>query len=239
MQEFCCTTKTEFLFLVMAATDDDDVYYFSFGANMSPDAFGPKAKGRYNQRNCIPKEAFPAKLHGWKLVFNLRGVPGVEPGFGNIVSDQHSSVHGVCYLLKQEDFRRLRQSEFTYDVKLLEVEEYNNRKVIAHVFIVTDKKHLEPCPKCAVPSKRYRDLLVSGAKYWKLDKGYIEFLESVPYMKPSIFSKAMSLFLFWFLFYFLSFLGVPLKLRGRLFRSIATWLWKIVDWKRKWFHSHS
>ncbi|GJQ11281.1 hypothetical protein GpartN1_g3072.t1 [Galdieria partita] len=217
----------------------DDVYYFSFGANMSPSAFGPKAKGRYVQRNCFPKEAFPAKLSGWKLVFNLRGVPGIEPGFGNIVPDNNSCVHGVCYLLKQEDFLRLRQSEFTYDVKLLEVEEYNQRKVIANVFIVTDKKHLEPCPKCAIPSKRYRDLLVSGAKHWGLDSGYIEFLERTPYQKPTIFSKAMSLLLFWFLFYFLSFLGVPLKLRGRLFRSIATWLWKIVDWKRKWFHSHS
>eukprot|EP00871_Galdieria_phlegrea_P001143 jgi/Galph1/2029/GphlegSOOS_G723.1 len=216
----------------------DDIYYFSFGANMSPEAFGPKAKGRYNSRNCVYKEAFPAKLRGWKLVFNLRGVPGVEPGFGNVVPDRDSCVHGVCYLLKKEDFLRLRQSEFTYDVKLLEVEEYSKRRVQANVFIVTNPKYLEPCSKCAIPSKRYRDLLVSGAKYWNLEPSYIQFLETMPYQNPSLGSKLGSRLMFWFIFYFLAFLGFKLRQRGQLFRSIATFLWKIVDWKRNWFHSH-
>ena len=82
----------------------DFVYNFAYGSNMSPRILS-------GRRKIEPVESIPGVLEGWQLTFDLRGVPGVEPCFGNIKENPESEIHGVLHKMTGQNFKHLLATE--------------------------------------------------------------------------------------------------------------------------------
>jgi hypothetical protein len=57
------------------------------------------------RRKIHPIESIPGVLEGLQSTFDLQGVPGLEPCFGNIKENPQSEIHGVLHKLTSKDLR--------------------------------------------------------------------------------------------------------------------------------------
>ena len=63
--------------------------YFAYGSNVSTKTFN-------GTRGITPSAAYPAVLPGYELVFNVPGLPFVEPAFASVrrvVGEKHDAPH--------------------------------------------------------------------------------------------------------------------------------------------------
>ena len=120
------------------------------------------------------------KIRDYRLTFNVAGLPFFEPAFASVTRSEGEETHGVCYSITKEEFRYLLQTEGSYDVVDVDVIAYDGvvvkAKTLTHRDVAT-RKDLQP-------SKRYRDLILEGAKERGLEKVWIEKLEKMPYFDP-------------------------------------------------------
>lgn len=161
---------------------ENHVWYFGYGSNMST---AQLAAGK----GVIPAESLPAKLEGWKLVFNLRAILQVMGSMANIVRQEGSVVHGMVHKLTQQQMKEIDQFEgegHIYHRIPATVTTYDGRKIEASVYEVP------PTSKWAGtdgrPALRYKNILLNGAKTANLDPDYIAFLESVEH-SPFAYNK--------------------------------------------------
>jgi len=153
--------------------DEDVVNYFAYGSNVGSKTFS-------SRRNMRPIRVQNGKIRGYRLTFNVTGLPYIEPAFASVTKNEGEETHGVCYSITKEEFRYLLQTEGSYDVVDVDVIAYDGvvvkAKTLTHRDVAT-RKDLQP-------SKRYRDLIVEGAKERGLEKVWIEKLEKMPYFDP-------------------------------------------------------
>lgn len=84
----------------------DGTWYFAYGSNMSYSVLA--------RRQLHPLRIEPACCEGYTLCFNVHGMPYTEPAMGGICKrflEHQESVHGVAYLLAEDEFRHLIASE--------------------------------------------------------------------------------------------------------------------------------
>lgn len=155
------------------------VYNFAYGANLHPDTLSGRRKIR-------PLESIPGVLEGWQLTFDLRGIPAVEPCFGNIKENPNSEVHGVLHKMTSKQFKHLMATEGGSGVDengyipyKVHVHAYDGRMIEAYALVV---RQTSPAILChhAIPSARYIGLLRNGAIHHKIHPLYIEYLQSLP-----------------------------------------------------------
>lgn len=102
------------------------IFIFALTLIKNPKVFGPDGR---TLRNCKPKAIKKGYVPGWRLMCNMRAVPILEPGMGNIIPlsaltgqqehDKHpisdhrdtQCVHGVCYLVTKHEFDDIYHSE--------------------------------------------------------------------------------------------------------------------------------
>lgn len=90
----------------------DLVWYFAYGSNMSSQKFS-------EDRGIKPFKEARMRLPGWKLAFNIPGLPYSEPSFASIVPQDPSftpearspEVLGVAYLITQDQYIEVLASE--------------------------------------------------------------------------------------------------------------------------------
>jgi len=157
---------------------------FAYGSNMSLSVL----TGR---RKITPIKSTAAVLHGYALTFNLRGVPYLEPGFGNLVPHKGSAVHGVVHSMRKADFVRLLQSEAGngnsrdgYIPVPVQLTAYDGTLIDAYALQVDSTSPLISTVN-VLPSKRYMDLLMAGAKQFNMRESYQRFLADVPVFSPT------------------------------------------------------
>ena len=157
----------------------DSVYNFAYGANMHPNALT-------RRRKIQPLESIPGVLEGWQLTFNLRGIPGVEPCFGNIKENPDSEIHGVLHKLTNKDFKRLLATEAGsgidpngYVPYKVNVHAYDDRIIEAYALVVRQNSP-SILTQHTLPSARYLGLLRNGATQHNVHPLYIEYLQSLP-----------------------------------------------------------
>jgi Gamma-glutamyl cyclotransferase, AIG2-like len=135
---FVVTTIVLPLVLLRAADAAFQVRYFAYGSNCYPNTM--KLLRRID---CL--DSCAAILPGYKLRFNIPGIPAVEPSWAcvepvvatsnngnndrnnNNDSDMDCWVHGVLYTLTLQDFARVSMSEgvpLAYQWKLVDVIPY-------------------------------------------------------------------------------------------------------------------
>uniref|UniRef100_A0A7S4D514 gamma-glutamylcyclotransferase n=1 Tax=Heterosigma akashiwo TaxID=2829 RepID=A0A7S4D514_HETAK len=113
------------------------VNYFAYGSNMSPGVL-------QGLRGIQPLSQTPAVLYGYRLRFNLPGMPGLDPSFASIepVTKKRgmggklpaaatdyglSEVHGLVFELRQQDFRHVCRTEgvpYAYSVRSVVLDTY-------------------------------------------------------------------------------------------------------------------
>ncbi len=155
------------------------VYNFAYGANMHPSVLS-------GRRKIQPLESIPGVLEGWQLTFDLGGVPGIEPCFGNIKENPDSEIHGVLHRITGEQFKRLLRTERGsgtdvngYIPYKVNVHTYDGRMIEAYALVVlqTSSSILH---QHTLPSARYLGLLRNGATHYNIHPLYIEYLQSLP-----------------------------------------------------------
>jgi Gamma-glutamyl cyclotransferase, AIG2-like len=174
------------------------VRYFAYGSNCYPGTM--KSLRQIDYLNSCA-----AILPGYKLRFNIPGIPAVEPSWAcveqvNGVSNNDNNddlVHGVLYTLTLQDFARVSMSEgvpLAYQWKLVDVVPYQgdgdcagqkalmeastaSTSIVKAYTLVTNNPFLR---SDIPPSRAYRDLLIRGAKSFQMDQTYIEKLEAIP-----------------------------------------------------------
>jgi len=145
----------------------ESIPYFAFGANMN------SAVLRRRRIEVLSRE--PARLRGHRLVFDLAGVPWVEPGFASIVADPGHDVYGVLYELSPGQLERL----CCYEGRLysvIEVEVEGTRSGPTRCRAYQTKR-----PRSGLsPSRRYLRVLCEGARENELPSSYLRELGAHP-----------------------------------------------------------
>ena len=95
--------------------------YFAYGSNVN-------TKTMTGVRGITPSKSYPAVLYGYKLVFNVPGLPFVEPAFASVMKisgDEHTKIndafaryeretHGVAYEMTDTEWQYLLRTETSY-----------------------------------------------------------------------------------------------------------------------------
>ena len=155
-------------------------------------------------RDLSPLGSTAAVLPDYKLRFSIAGIPWIEPSAAAVERCVDQRVHGVLYELTREDFERVGRTEgvpLGYQWRSCQVYPYIGdcraageeaiqtaaSSVSAYTLVATF-----PTKTDIPPSKSYRDLLVEGAKLWKLDENHIQKLEAVPFASNLLFKDGLA-----------------------------------------------
>jgi cation transport regulator ChaC len=160
------------------------VWYFAYGSNMQ----SATLRGR---RGVAYARAVPARVPGWRLVFDKPGLLSVGHGFANIVADAGAEVFGVLFELSTAD---LEHVEFTEGVRIgnyaaVEVEAWPlvaSQRPVAARSLSSERR--DPAAR---PSLRYMALLIEGALEHGLPAQYVAALRAVPAIEESAAAAAV------------------------------------------------
>lgn len=157
-------------------------WYFAYGSNMETATL----RGR---RGVEVRQAVPARVSGWRIVFDKPGIVSVGHGFGNIVEDPAAAVLGVAYELPEAEMEHLDLTEGVLigNYRRVEVSAEllgDGRRVGAWTF-ASEKR--DPALE---PSTRYMACVVAGALEHGLPAEYVEWLRGVPAVVESAEAKA-------------------------------------------------
>jgi sulfite reductase (NADPH) flavoprotein alpha-component len=148
--------------------------YFGYGSNM--DATSLRAKG------VQPSSSTPALLAGWRLRFNVEHFFRHEGGVGNIERSTEAGVRvwGVLHDCVDEDLAALDQSELYphgYDrIEVAVLPRGGQSPVAALAYVGTPRFVNDAC----LPTRRYLNILVKGARAEGLDDEYVRWLAAQP-----------------------------------------------------------
>ncbi|MGH8628218.1 MAG: gamma-glutamylcyclotransferase family protein [Gammaproteobacteria bacterium] len=158
------------------------VWYFAYGANMGTEVL-------VRRRGVQPLRSEAARLEGYRLVFTQAGVPIIEPCFASIEAAPGEAVYGVLHHLAVDTAEHLDQFEGpTYERVAVSLEGSNNGLISAWTY-----RARHPIAGL-VPSRRYLDLIIDGAREFALPEDYIRFLESQPITHVPIVSTLVTVF---------------------------------------------
>lgn len=134
-----------------ATAEDATVWYFAYGSNMNEEVL----RGR---RMIVPREAVPARLRGFRLAFDMMGLPFREPAFASAARVEgepdetcflESSgaeggpatpvLHGVAFCVTPSQWSYICETEgaagtrdASYAILDVTLEAYDGRKLEGH-----------------------------------------------------------------------------------------------------------
>jgi len=194
------------------------VYYFGLGSNMSR----KKLENRgLNGTKIEIRSMKPAIVPNYRLAFNLKGFPPIEPGMGSLepvnsgaeasLTYEYGECHGALIKLTPENYEKVMRSEGVglgrsdqgYDEIIVDAYPYGRSKnpVKAVALRARDHVRLNYDPR---PSARYMAILKEGAKELGLRPCYQEFLERHPVQVLMRWQRKQAIFNILFMFSFSS-----------------------------------
>ncbi|WP_334386689.1 gamma-glutamylcyclotransferase family protein [Bradyrhizobium sp. AZCC 2262] len=152
----------------------DAVWYFAYGSNMHDDAF-------LKRRRMRPSEWRAGRLKGYRLRFNLDGIPKGKAAPANICPDPDSEVWGVLYKITHRQMLRLDLTEGVpgraYSRTWLEMHDVDGQTVSAMTYVAKGKE------TDGRPSLRYITMLRDGARAHGLPSSWLQMLDNVVHAK--------------------------------------------------------
>mmetsp|Transcript_22244 Transcript_22244/g.52622 ORF Transcript_22244/g.52622 Transcript_22244/m.52622 type:complete len:334 (-) Transcript_22244:137-1138(-) len=194
------------------------LYYFGLGSNMSR----KKVENRgLNGTKIEIKSMEAAVVPKYRLAFNLRGFPPIEPGMGTLepvesgtkalLRYEHGECHGALIKLTPENYEKVMRSEGVgvgrsdqgYEEIVVDAYPYRHPKspVKAIALRARDHVRLNYDPR---PSARYMTILKEGAKELGLRPCYQDFLERHPVQVLTKWQRKEAIFNILFMFSFSS-----------------------------------
>lgn len=154
-------------------------WYFGYGSNLNSGTF-------LDRRGIRPLDQKRMIVPGWKLNFEVAGLPYVEPGFCSIdtLTDddlkrdiRRPTLQGIAYLVTANDYRHIIADEggdSSYRQILLEAFDplTNTSEQVWSLQATAPRKWCQP-------SLRYITLIREGAKEHGFPKDYLDYLESI------------------------------------------------------------
>ena len=175
--------------------EDDDgqpVWYFGYGSNLDNSTF-------LGRRQIKPLAQHRLVVPGWRLNFEIPGLPYVEPGFGSIrklekdddaIVRRAPDLQGIAYLVTPADYRRIiateggsdsqrgyAQIEITGRVLGRDAKGAAETPIPKEISVWTLQAR-RPRRKC-LPSDRYMGLIRNGAREHGFDDDYLAYLDSI------------------------------------------------------------
>jgi len=148
----------------------DLVWYFAYGSNMHDGAFRERRRMR-------PLEWRVGRLGGYRLRFNLDGVPKGRSAPANVCLDDDAEVWGVLYRITRKQMVWLNLSEGVpggrYRPTWVRVEDLAGNVVDAMTYVASGH------PVDGRPSVRYIQLIREGARAHGLPAPWLELLDNV------------------------------------------------------------
>lgn len=146
----------------------NQVWWFAYDVNMNSATL-------HRRIGTLPYESLPAILRDYHLNFNVMGFPYFQPGYANVEKQDGSIVHGVLHRINKKDLTKLFQGDGTgYIAKEVFVETYDGKKISATILVGS-----ESCVSNEeiLPSKKYLQEMIFGARFHRLNSDYIEELK--------------------------------------------------------------
>jgi len=155
-------------------------------------------------RNVNPIISTAAILPKHRLTFNVPGTPLLEPSWAAVEpTSEQEFVHGVLYKLSEEDFSTICNTEgvpIAYRLHRCRVLPYRgnddnaghlalqntlknktmNTMGVAAFTLRAGREEWRSNSSIIKPSRSYLNVLIRGAKEFKLDQDYVTMLESLP-----------------------------------------------------------
>jgi hypothetical protein len=176
-----------------ALANNQDIYYFGLGSNMSR----KKLENRGINNTKIEVKSFEAAVvPNYRLAFNLRGFPPLEPGMGSLepcdsnakalMTYDKQECHGALVKLTAENYKKVMASEGVSE----DAENPGYEEIVVDAFAYGCKKSVKAVALRArphvrlnfdpSPSARYMNILKEGAKELNLKPCYQDFLARLP-----------------------------------------------------------
>lgn len=154
------------------------VNYFAYGSNMDKKDLDMWCEDHHRPRiNYV--SITPAKLSGYKLVFNYQSTCR-KAGAANIMVSSDDRVYGLLIELNEKDLKAIRAKEghlLAYYEILVNVETFNHVPYInVKTYKVTKEREMSTHQP---PTKYYLNLITTNAKMYEFPEEYIEYLESI------------------------------------------------------------
>ncbi|KAJ1399749.1 hypothetical protein B484DRAFT_458282 [Ochromonadaceae sp. CCMP2298] len=172
-------------YITQALSSNTPVYYVGVGSNM----LRSKVTNRGANGTTIALRSFgPGRVPGFRLAFNLRGFPPLEPGMGGIEPDNEGTLHGALMQLDAQEYQKLWLSEGGgmdnpgYIEEVVDAYAYGAIKPVKAIALRAAQH--SRLSRDAEPSARYMGILTEGARELGLEPSYQAYLEALPTASP-------------------------------------------------------
>jgi hypothetical protein len=195
--------------LVRDALDGNKlIYYFGLGSNMSREKLQNRGVNG-TSIGILKMEA--AVVPGYRLAFNLRGLPPLEPGMGSlepidakskpVLTYDSGECHGALVRLTPENYEKVMRSEGVgngksdqgYEEIVVDAYPYSRQDRPVKAVALRARSHVrlnfDPCP-----SARYMNILREGAKELGLKPCYQDFLARHPVQELAAWQRKQALY---------------------------------------------
>ncbi len=144
-----------------------DCWYFAYGSNMSRTQMAGRT-GPIREGDEAPR---PALLRGYRFGFTVRSTDNRI--YANVLPSEPNDVHGVLYRCGEAGMRVLDRYEAGYQRRQVTVTDATGRAYEATVYVGLPECTVEP----GLPTPRYRDIVLAGAREWGLPAEYVATIE--------------------------------------------------------------
>ena len=149
---------------------EDKVWAIGFGANLNAHHLADKKK-------VTVLDSCACKAPGFLFAFPSGGIDYVDPGFSAAFEQEGAEIHGLAFATSRADMDRINELEGGdrfYTAKMCTLHLYDGRVVEGQIYT----RPVEKLQTLALPSKRYLNLIINGAKEAGLDAEYVKKLEA-------------------------------------------------------------
>lgn len=200
-----------------ALKNDRPIHYFGLGSNMSRKKIENRGLNG-TKIEVLSMEA--AVVPNYRLAFNLRGFPPLEPGMGSLepadadstrlLSYKDAECHGALVKLSCEDYEKVMRSEGVGNGTDSTGQGYEEIVVQAYPYGgggINGGGGVEPIPAIALrarphvrlsfdpcPSARYMAILKEGASELQLTPAYQDFLARIPVQRMARWQREQAVY---------------------------------------------
>ncbi|KAF3131287.1 hypothetical protein TWF594_009887 [Orbilia oligospora] len=156
----------------------ENVKYLAYGSNLSSETF-------LGRRGIKPLSQVKVRVPSLTLSFDLAGIPYKEPRFANVRprEEEDQELMGVVYEVTPEDYRKILTTEGGYsviEVTCIPLEPVKGMDSFESKTLIVPGKGTRKTHE-GLPSLRYLNLLIKGARQHSLPPQYQDYIANTGY----------------------------------------------------------